>query len=124
MIRAETDRAVHKFWVGPVRIEGFCNSACLMFTTLPSACLAPRLKLGFHEANVNLGFVGNPEITKYLRGGIQKRFVDEWQNIQFTEIHCITTDDFIELDPTTKALPRLKRTAKNTRIRLSNCGMP
>lgn len=95
-----------------------------MFTTLPSASLALRLKLGFDEANLNSGFVGNPEITKYLRGGIQKRFVDEWQNIQFTEIHCITTDDFIELDPTTKALPRLKRTAKNTRIRLSNCGMP
>ena len=70
-----------------------------MFTTFPNASLAPRPKLGFDEANLNSGFVGNPEITKYLRGGIQKRFVDEWQNIQFTAVRCITTDDFIELDP-------------------------
>lgn len=99
LISAETDRAVLKLWGGPVRIEGYCNSACLMFTTLPNACLEPGLKLGFHGANVNVGFVGNPQITKYLRNGVQRRFVEEWQHIPFTEIHRITAEEFVALDP-------------------------
>lgn len=102
LISAETDRAVLKLWGGPVRIEGYCNSACLMFTTLPNACLAPGLKLGFHGANVNVGFVGNPQITKYLRGDVKRRFVEEWQHIPFTEIHRITAAEFVRLDPQTK----------------------
>lgn len=102
LISAETDRAVLKLWGGPVRIEGYCNSACLMFTTLSNACLAPGLKLGFHGANVNVGFVGNPQITKYLRNGVQRKFVDEWQHIPFTEIHRITAEEYVQLDPEAK----------------------
>lgn len=99
LISAETDRAVLNLWNGPVRIEGYCNSACLMFTTLPNACLAPGLKLGFHGANVNVGFVGNPQITKYLRAGVKRKFVEEWQHIPFTEIHRITAEEYVRLDP-------------------------
>lgn len=99
LISAETDRAVLRLWGGPVRIEGYCNSACLMFTTLSNACLAPGLKLGFHGANVNVGFVGNPQITKYLRNGVKREFVDKWQHIPFTEIHRITAEEYVQLDP-------------------------
>ena len=102
LISAETDRAVLKLWGGDVRIEGYCNSACLMFTTLPNACLAPGLLLGFHGANVNVGFVGNPQITKYLRGGVRDKFVSDWQFIPFTEIHRITAEDYVRLDPETR----------------------
>lgn len=101
LISAETDRAVLKFWGGPVRIEGYCNSACLMFTTLSNACLAPDLVLGFHGANVNVGFVGNPQVAKYLRNGVKQRFLDEWQHIPFTEIHRITATQYVQLDPET-----------------------
>lgn len=102
LISAETDRAILKVWGGPVVIEGYCNSACLMFTTLENACLDPDLTLGFHGANVNVGFVGNPQITKYLRGGVKKRFVEEWQFIPFTEIHRIGARDYVALDPETR----------------------
>lgn len=102
LISAETDRAVLKLWGGPVEIEGYCNSACLMFTTLENACLAPDLKLGFHGANVNVGFVGNPQITKYLRNGVKTRFVEEWQFIPFTEIHRISAQEYVALDPEAK----------------------
>jgi len=102
LISAETDRAVLKLWGGPVVIEGYCNSACLMFTTLDNACLDPDLTLGFHGANVNVGFVGNPQITKYLRNGVKRRFVEEWQHIPFTEIHRITATDYVALDPETR----------------------
>ena len=102
LISAETDRAILRLWGGEVRIEGYCNSACLMFTTLENACLAPDLTLGFHGANVNVGFVGNPQITKYLRNGVKQRFVDEWQHIPFTEIHRITAREYIALDPETQ----------------------
>ena len=102
LISAEADRAILKLWNGPVRIEGYCNSACLMFTTLPKACLAPGLMLGFHGANVSVRFVGNPQITKYLRAGVQRKFVEEWQHIPFTEIHRITAEEYVRLDPETK----------------------
>ncbi|MEL6570869.1 MAG: hypothetical protein AAFQ64_04370 [Pseudomonadota bacterium] len=102
LISAETDRAVLRLWGGPVVIEGYCNSACLMFTTLENACLDPDLTLGFHGANVNVGFVGNPQITKYLRNGVRQKFVDEWQFVPFTEIHRISAQDYVALDPQTK----------------------
>ncbi len=102
LISAETDRAVLRLWGGPVVIEGYCNSACLMFTTLENACLDPDLTLGFHGANVNVGFVGNPQITKYLRNGVRQKFVDEWQFVPFTEIHRISAQDYVTLDPQTK----------------------
>jgi len=102
LISAETDRAVLKLWGGAVRIEGYCNSACLMFTTLPNACLVPDLKLGFHGANVNVGFVGNPQVSKYLRNGVKQRFDEEWQFIPFTEIHRISAAEYVRLDPETR----------------------
>lgn len=102
LISAETDRAILKLWGGPVRIEGYCNSACLMFTTLPNACLAPDLTLGFHGANVTVGFVGNPQVSKYLRGGVKQRFDAEWQHIPFTEIHRISAEEYVALDPETR----------------------
>lgn len=102
LISAETDRAVLKLWGGRVEIEGYCNSACLMFTTLENACLDPDLTLGFHGANVNVGFVGNPQISKYLRNGVKTRFDEEWQFIPFTEIHRISAAEYVALDPETQ----------------------
>lgn len=102
LISAEADRAVLRLWGGPVVIEGYCNSACLMFTTLSNACLDRDLTLGFHGANVNVGFVGNPQITKYLRNGVKQKFVEEWQFVPFTEIHRISAEDYVRLDPETK----------------------
>lgn len=102
LISAETDRAVLRLWGGPVVIAGYCNSACLMFTTLPNACLAPDLVLGFHGANVNVGFVGNRQVAKYLRNGVRQRFEEDWQFVPFTEIHRITAADYVALDPETQ----------------------
>lgn len=102
LISAEADRAVLKLWGGPVQIEGYCNSACLMFTTLPNACLDPELTLGFHGANVNVGFVGNPQVSKYLRNGVKRKFDEEWQFVPFNEIHRISAQEYVQLDPETR----------------------
>ena len=102
LISAEADRAMLRLWGGPVQIEGYCNSACLMFTTLPNACLAPDLVLGFHGANVNVGFVGNPQVAKYLRNGVRQKFEEEWQFVPFTEIHRISAAEYVALDPETR----------------------
>ena len=102
LISAEADRAVLRLWSGPVEIEGYCNSACLIFTTLDNACLDPELILGFHGANITVGFVGNPQVSKYLRNGIKQKFDDEWQHIPFTEIHRITAQEYVALDPQTR----------------------
>lgn len=106
LISAEADRAMLFAWGGRVEIRGYCRSACLMFTTLPNACLHPRARLGFHGANVNVGPIGNQQMAKYMRNGIREKYLAEWQHIPFTEIHTITAREYVALDPQTKICRR------------------
>lgn len=102
IISAEADRQMLLDWGGRVEIRGYCYSACIIFTTLPNACLGPNLKLGFHSSNVNVGPVGNQQLARYMRGGVRQRFLQEWQYIPPTEIHKITAEEYVALDPRTK----------------------
>ena len=99
LISAEADRAMLLAWGGRVEIRGYCNSACVIFTTLPNACLGPRLDIGFHGSNVNVGPIGNEQMAKYMRGGVKRRYLEEWQHIPHTEIHKITAEEYVRLDP-------------------------
>ncbi|MBS1303862.1 hypothetical protein [Loktanella sp. SALINAS62] len=99
IISAEADREMLRQWGGPVEIRGSCRSACVIFTTLPNACLGPKLRIGFHSSNVNRGFVGNEQIAKYLRGGIKERFVKEWQFVPNDDLVSIRAREYVKLDP-------------------------
>ena len=78
------------------------RSACVIFTTLPNACLGAGASVGFHGSNVNAGPIGNQQMARYLRGEAKRRFVAEWQYIPTTEIHKIKAVDYVKLDPQVK----------------------
>jgi hypothetical protein len=50
---------------------------------------------------VNVGFVGNPQMAKYLRGRIKQQFLAEWQFVPNTDIHLVSARDYVALDPQT-----------------------
>lgn len=97
LVEAERRRLLN--WGGPVRIEGFCNSACVILATLPNACLKPRSRIGFHTSNINFGPVGNAQIARYLRGGVRDKYLKEWQFVPHDDIHHIWGETFVSLDP-------------------------
>ena len=102
IISAEADREMLARWGGRVEIRESCRSACVIFTTLPNACLGPGLRIGFHSADVNRGFVGNQQIAKYLRGDVRRRFLEEWQYVPNDEIRYIPARAYKRLDPQVK----------------------
>ena len=99
LISAEADRADLLKWGGRVEVRGFCRSACVIFTTLPNACVGPAATIGFHGSNVNQGPIGPQQMARYLRGEAQARYVAEWQYIPTTEIHKISAREYKKLDP-------------------------
>lgn len=105
LISAEADRARLLAWGGRVEIRGHCNSACVIFTTLPNACMGRGLRIGFHGSNINVGPIGNQQMAKYLRGGVKRRYLEEWQFIPNTEIHRITAQEYVALDPRARICP-------------------
>ncbi len=106
LISAEADRASLKFWGGQVEIRGKCASACVIFTTLPNACIGHRSRIGFHGSNVDRGPIGNQQMSKYLRGAARARFEAEWKFIPTDEIHWVKARDYVKLDPQVRLCPR------------------
>lgn len=99
IISAEADRARLMAWGGQVEIRDYCASACVIFTTMPNACIGPNSKIGFHGSNVNVGPIGNPQMAKYMRGEVKRMFLTVWQFIPQTEIHWVKARDYVKLDP-------------------------
>ena len=106
LISAEADRAMLLAWGGRVEIRGFCRSACVIFTTLPNACLSPRATVGFHGSNVNKGPIGNQQMARYLRADALRRYLARWQHIPPTEIHKMTALNYAKLDPQVRICDR------------------
>ena len=102
IISAEADRARLLAWGGQVRIREYCASSCVIFTTLPNACIGPSARIGFHGSNVNVGPIGNQQMAKYLRGEVKARYLAEWQHIPQTGMHWVKARDFVKLDPLVK----------------------
>lgn len=102
IIVVEAQRRQLLNWGGPVRIEGFCNSACVILTTLPNACLAPKARIGFHSASINFGPVGNAQLARYLRNGVRQQFLEDWQFVPNDDLHRITAERYVALDPETR----------------------
>lgn len=106
LISAEADRALLQFWGGKVEIHSTCASACTIFTTLPNACIMPDAKIGFHGSNINVGPIGNYQMSKYLRGAVRDRFEEEWKFIPTDQIHWVPARDYIQMDPQSRLCDR------------------
>ena len=102
IISAEADRAMLAAWGGRVEIRNHCYSACVIFLTLPNACIGRRTEIGFHGSSVNVGPIGNQQIARYLRGEIKRRYLAEWQYIPTTDIHIISAPEYVRMDPKAK----------------------
>jgi hypothetical protein len=102
IISAEADRARLLAWGGQVEIRDYCASACVIFTTLPNACLGPASKVGFHSSNVNVGPIGNQQMARYLRGEVKAKFLAEWQYVPQDQMHWTSARDYVKLDPLVK----------------------
>ena len=99
LISAEADRADLLRWGKQVEIRDYCASACVIFTTLPNACIGPASKIGFHGSNVNIGPIGSQQMAAYLRGEVKRRYLAEWQFIPQTEMHWLSARQYKKLDP-------------------------
>ncbi len=99
LISAQADRARLLAWGKPVEIRGSCASACVIFTTLPNACIGPNARIGFHGSNVNMGPIGSQQMARYLRGDAKRKYLAEWQHIPPTEMHWIHVNVYKRLDP-------------------------
>lgn len=85
----------------PIRIRGVCDSACTILTTLPNACLGPRLTIGFHAPRIpGTRFIPplvDEIMGEYYRAGIRERWFGGWN--RSLAIHRITAREYVRLDP-------------------------
>lgn len=88
-----------------VRIQGKCLSACVIFTTLPNACVMPGARIGFHGTTPKLGIPAidlwlDMRMGQYFRGEVRRRFINEWRHLAGSDqIHIVTGRQLKKLDP-------------------------
>lgn len=99
LISAEADRLRFLSWGKEIKIRGYCASACVIFTTLPNACIGKGARIGFHGSNINMGPIGNPQMAKHLRGEAKRMYLAEWQFIPQDDMHWVSARDYKKLDP-------------------------
>ncbi|MFD1795059.1 hypothetical protein FQV27_14715 [Paracoccus aurantiacus] len=88
----------------PVRVRGYCRSACTMLITMNNACLGPKATVGFHAPRIPGTAIIPPYVDQimasYYRNGILKKWNQEWRGS--LKMHVITARDYVRLDPQTK----------------------
>lgn len=103
LISAEADRLKLLQRGVEVEVRGYCASACVIFTTLPNACLGKKARIGFHGSNVSVPFlIGDAQMSRYLRGEAQRMYIKEWSKIPQTVMHWLTPQEYQKLDPQIK----------------------
>jgi hypothetical protein len=99
-----------------VRIEGYCNSACTIFITLPNACVGRKAQFGFHGASPKTGvpnfdYYLDMQVGKFYRGEIKRRYETNWRfHLGSKDLHFIDAERLIELDPQIRLCPRKQGT--------------
>lgn len=68
-----------------VQVLGKCNSACVMFLTLPNACIGPKAVIGIHgtQPKTGIGAVDywlDMRVGQYFRGEMRRRFETTWRH--------------------------------------------
>lgn len=100
-----------------VEIRGACLSACVIFTTLPNACVAPRARIGFHGTRPKSGIYEidywlDSRVADFLRGEVKRRFMADWRHISGERnFHWMTGKELKAMDPKITLCPvRLPKT--------------
>lgn len=88
-------------WGGPVRIRGYCRSACTLYLSLPNACLGGRATVGFHAPRIPGTDIIPPLVGeimgRFYRGEIRRRWEAEWQySLRMTRLSAA---EYRRLDP-------------------------
>lgn len=95
----------------PIRIRGVCDSACTILTTLPNACLGPKLTIGFHAPRIPGTTIIPPLVDQimgeYYRNGIRREWFGGWN--RSLSINRISAREYVRLDPQAKICKRSKR---------------
>lgn len=91
-----------------VEIRGYCASACTMLTTLPNACLGPKLVIAFHAPHFIGTNIPAPMVTglmgRYYRNGVLQKWNSTWSKSQ--KMTKISAREYVRLDPQTRICPR------------------
>lgn len=106
VISAVADRQRLEAWGGAVEIRGQCASACVIFATLPNACIAPDAVLQFHGAYVAGTDIMLPAdvLAPYMRGEVRRRYEQDWSRTKaFVDVPA---RDYIRLDPEARLCAR------------------
>lgn len=88
-----------------VEIRGACLSACVIFTTLSNACVAPRARIGFHGTRPKSGIYEidlwlDGRVAQFLRGEVKRRYLAEWRHISGQRsFHFLTGRELKAMDP-------------------------
>lgn len=84
----------------PVELRGFCNSACTVLYSLPTACLARGATLGFHSVAGAASPFYERRIRAHYRAGIAEGYWNEWRKSEALTV--LTREQVTRLDPATK----------------------
>jgi hypothetical protein len=78
----------------PVRIEGYCNSACTFVLKLPArqVCVTPDVTLGFHQVFDPATGKNLPRVTKRIVRDVYPKPVRDW-----IRVHGPLRSDVIEM---------------------------
>jgi hypothetical protein len=90
----------------PIEIRGRCASACVIFYSLPTACMASGARLEFHAVSGGgpLGpSVQARQIRDTLRAGVAEAYWDEWRFSD--EFVRVPTREVMRLDPAVRECP-------------------
>lgn len=91
--------------VEAVEIRGKCLSACVIFTTLPNACIGRGARIGFHGTQPKSGIAAvdywlDMRMGEYLRGEARRLYEREWRHLGGRdEFHVISAQEYKRLDP-------------------------
>lgn len=85
----------------PVRIRGYCRSACTIYLTLPNACLGRNARVGFHAPRLPGTRIIPPLVGdlmgQFYRGEIRQRWYAEWQ--YSLDMHILSAAQYSRMDP-------------------------
>lgn len=84
-------------WGGPVEIRGRCASSCVIYTTLPNACIGPKARFGFHTPKGGITSVAVEQVAWYLRGDLREAWRRRWSRSK--ALIWVPARDMVRLDP-------------------------
>ena len=84
-------------WGGRVEIRGACQSSCVIYTTLPNACIAAQARFSFHRPSGGITAVAVDQIAWYLRGRLKRAWTTRWSRSR--ELIWIGAAEMKRLDP-------------------------